>query len=148
MRLTFFTARAAGSSTQARTRSGVTAAGATPTLCKLGLYLVDASDNGTLVAATANTTSLWAAANTAYTPAWVTPYTMILGQRYALGQLIVTSQTAPVWTGYALMAAAQAECDTVPRLTGGVPGLSDLPSLFTAAALVSTPNRHYGVILS
>lgn len=147
MRLTFFTARKTETSTQVRVLSGTTAAGATPTLCRVGLFSVDSSDNGTLVASIASDTTIWAAANTSYTRSWSSSIGMVSGQRYALGQLIVTGQTLPSWAGYALMANAQSEANLVPRLTGAVGSLSDLPSSFTAAALVATLNRHYGAIL-
>lgn len=146
-KLSFFTARKTETTTQVRVLSGATAAGATPTLCRLGLYLVDGSDNGTLVASIANDTTLWASATSSYTRSWSSSYAKVAGQRYALGQLIVTSNALPSWPGYALMASAQSEANQVPRLNGAIASQTDLPSSFTVGSIAGSLNRHYGAIL-
>lgn len=148
MRLTYFTARRSETTTQVRTFSGTNAAGATPTLCRIGLYLIDASDNATLVASTANDTALWAATNTAYVRSWSTPYAKIAGQRYALGLLVVTGATAPSWPSTLSVASGlTAEMAQLPRLGGVLPTQSDLPGSFLNASVTSSAIRYYGVIL-
>lgn len=144
-RVTFFTARKSETTTQIRVHSGGTAAAATPTLVRLGLYLVDAAGNGTLVAATANDTTLFAAANTAYTKTWSTPYAKTAGQRYAFGSLVVTSATAPTLVGGVIGSASEAA--TAPRLAAQITGQTDLPASFTDAALATTGNWQYAAIL-
>lgn len=149
MRITYFTARKTETTTQVRTFSGSTAAGATPTLCRVGLYLVDASDNGTsLVASIASDTALWATGSTAYTRSWSSSYAKIAGQRYALAQLIVTGAATPTWPGPTVLAAGiQTDINATPRLCGTLASQTDLPASFTAAALTSSVNRYYGVVL-
>ena len=66
---TFWQAPVTKTLTQFLTFSGGTAAAATPTLCRIGLYSVPDTWTGsmTCVAACDNDTALWAAANTRYT---------------------------------------------------------------------------------
>ncbi|GAA0494815.1 hypothetical protein Ade02nite_19680 [Paractinoplanes deccanensis] len=148
LRLTHFTARKSESTTQVRMISGGTAAAATPTLVRMGLYLVDGNGDGTLVASTANDTSLFAATNTAYTRSWTAPYAKVAGQRYALGVLVVTAATAPQLVGNSIAGVgAAAEPSVAPRLSGSLAGQADLPASFTAASLAATGQRFYGVLL-
>lgn len=143
LRLTFFTARKTETTTQVRLSTGSTAAGATPTLCRIGLWTVDASDNGTLVASTANDTALFAAASTSYTRSWSSSYAKIAGQRYAVGPLVVTAATAPTVVGV----IPNVDTSITPRLSSVITGLSDLPSTFTGASLPVNVNRPYLAIL-
>lgn len=148
LRLSFFTAQKSETTTQVRILSGTTAAGATPTLVRIGLYTVDSTGAGTLVASTANDTTLLAAASTAYPKAWSSPYVKVAGQRYALGIIVVTAFTAPTLGGMAYGVAA--ETAVAPRTAGFLLGLSDLPASFLESALVSagpTGQRPYAVVL-
>lgn len=151
LRLTFFTARKSEVTTQVRTATGGTAAGATPTLCQIGLFAVDGSDNGTLVAVTANDTSLWAATNTAYFRNWISPYQKVAGQRYALGLLVVTAAAAPTWPGSAALATGVVpDLAQLPRISGQITSQSTMPSTFTVAAVGGASgsiNRYFGVVL-
>lgn len=144
MRLTYFTCRKSETTTQVRVWSGTTAAGPTPTLCRVGLWLIDADGTGSLVASTANDTSLLAAATTAYTKAWQAPYSKVSGRRYALGVLVVTGATVPNLSGTALNLSAEAAEE--PRLSAQVGGLSDLPASLSAAPSSSNV-RPYAAIL-
>lgn len=72
-----------------------TAAGATPTLIRYGIYSVDPLQNITLIAATPNDTSMLAATTTGYPKALSTPVQLAAGQRYAMAFLIVTGAAAP-----------------------------------------------------
>lgn len=145
LRLSFFTARKSETSTQARMVSGSTAAAATPTLVRWGLYSIAANGDGTLVASIANDTTLFAAINTAYTRSWSVAYAMVAGQRYALGLLVVSGAAAPTILGS--VSVDSNESAVAPRLTGNISGQADLPASFLAASVAIGSTRAYGVIL-
>lgn len=91
------------------TRTRGTAAGATPTLCRIGLETVSINPTGnavfTLVARTDNTTALWASVFTRYdTPmssagGYVSNYNLVAGQLYCVTALCVTGATPPALYG-------------------------------------------------
>lgn len=142
-RLTYFTCRRAQTSTQVRTVSGSTAAAATPSLCRVGLYTIDAAGAGTLVASTANTTSLWAATSTVYTTSWSVSYALTPGVRYAFGFLCVSSSTVPTLAGLGMSLGS--EPNLAPRLSAALTSQSDLPGSFTDASLGTTGSTVYAV---
>lgn len=145
VRLTFFSARVGGTSANVRVYSGGTAAGATPTLVRFGLYSVAADGAGTLVASTPNDTTLLAAQATAYTKAWSSPIALDAGQRYAFAHLVVTAAAAPTLVGNVLGDANMAS--VTPRLAGLLAAQSDLPASFTNAALSVTAHMAYAALL-
>ena len=145
MRLTYFTCRKAQSATQVRVAVGGTAAAATPTLIRFGLYTVDGSGNGTLVAATPNDTSLLNGVSTNYTKALSAPYTMVAGQRYAFAGLVVSGVTVPALCGLAMNIGS--DPNQPPRLSAALTGQTDLPASFTDASLNTTGSSIYAVIL-
>lgn len=147
LRLTYLTARKSETTTQVRFPSGAAGAGATPTLCRIGLYLIAANGDGTLVASTTNDTALWSAPSTIYTRSWTAPYAKIAGQQYALGLLVVTAAATPTFPGNALAAGVINDTAQPPRLSAVLAGQTDLPGSFTAASLTTTGQRFYGVIL-
>jgi hypothetical protein len=147
LRLTYFTARKSETTTGIRVTSGTTAAGATPTLIRVGLFSIDSSGNGTLVAVTPNDTTLFATASTPYTKSWSTPYAKVAGQRYAWGILIVTAAATPTFPGYSIAAALDVESGLSPRGSGRLLSLTDIPSSFTAGSVTTTINRFYGVLV-
>ena len=147
LRLVYFTARKSGVTTQVRVRSGNQAAAATPTRCEIGLFTIDAASDGTRVAVTENDTSLFATTATAYTRLWIAPHSMVAGQRYALGWLVVTTVAAPTYVGTLLAFGADDEYDGAPRYTGRITGQTTMPSSFTAASVTASNSRPYGVIL-
>lgn len=151
LRMSMFTARKTEVTTQVRTISGPTTPVTTNTLCRIGLYLVDDSDNGTLVASTANDVTLWTAQQTVYTRSWSSSYQMVTGQRYALGWLCVFTGAgaAPNLAGaFQFQPQGQAEANIHPRLTGLVLSQTDLPSSYTVSQLSTPlPYRHYAAIL-
>jgi hypothetical protein len=144
-----FNAKRGTPSTQVRVLSGTTAAGATPTLCRIGLYAVALNSQnvltGTLVASTVNDTTLFAAASTAYARSWSAAVTPTLGARYALGVLVVTGAAAPTLVGESFLVAS--ESAQPPRLGGSLAGQSDLPATWVDSALTASGSRFYGVIL-
>lgn len=146
LRLAFFTARKSETITQVRAVVSGTAAGATPSLVRFGLWIVDSSGNGTLVASTANDTSLFASTNTAYTKALSSSYTKVAGQRYAAGWLCVTATTAPQIFGASPTLGT--ETAVAPRTSGTWGGQSDLPASFTDANLgTASAQTPYTVLL-
>jgi hypothetical protein len=144
LRLTFFTARKSETTTQVRVMTGGTAAAATPTLCRLGLYQIDGTA-ATLVASTANDTTLFAATNTAYTRSWSTPFSKIAGQRYAFGVLVVSGAATPAFFGQVVSSGPEALMS--PALAGFLSAQADLTAAFSTGSLTSTGNRIYGAIL-
>lgn len=145
LRLTYFTARKSFTSAQVRVPTGNIAAGATPTLIRLGLYSIAADGSATLVASTANDTTLFALQATAYTRSWSTPVSVVQNQRYALGILVVTSATIPNFLGYNGQSAS--EMNVAPRLCGALGSQADLPASYADASLTTTAQMFYGVVL-
>lgn len=148
LRMTMFTARKTEVTTQVRTLTQTPAASGA-TLCRIGLYLVDDSDGGTLVASVANDLTLWTAVSTAYTRSWSSSYQMVAGQRYALAWLAVAT-TAPNFAGaMQFQPQGQSEANVNPRILGLIVSQTDLPSSYTNSQLGANPlpYRHYGVIL-
>ena len=141
VRLTYFTARKTETINSVRVGTYTTAAGATPTLCRIGIYSVDGSGNLTLVASTANDTALFAAAATTYTKALSSAWSKVAGTRYAVGVLVVTGATAPTVQGQAV--GLGDELAQAPRLCGGRSGQSDLPSSITAGNVDGTTHQCY-----
>ena len=132
--LTYFTARRTETVTQVWTHTGNTAAAATPTLCRIGVYTVDGTGAGTLVASTANDTTLFAAAFGAYTRSFSASFSKTAGQLYAVGILVVTAAAIPTFYS-SQMASAMA--GIAPRLAGRVASQADLPASFTGASVLS-----------
>jgi hypothetical protein len=143
LRLAFFTARRTGLCTGIRIPGGATAAGATPTLVRFGLYSVDGSGNLTLLSATASDTAVFAAALTNYTRNLAASQAVTAGSRYAIGVLVVTAATAPTLTGSSMLTGG--ETGQAPRLSGAVTGQTDLPASITAGTVADNPATVYGV---
>ena len=145
LRLTYFTAKKTETVTQVRVVSGSTAAGATPTLCRVGIYEVDSSGNLTLVGSTASDTALFAATTTEYTKSLSASFTKKRGTRYAVGVLVVTSATAPTLLGQNTIVSATA--GRAPRLAGLVGSQSDLPSTVSVGSITDQGNQAYVELL-
>lgn len=145
LRLTYFTARKSETVTQVRMFSNGTAAGATPTLVRYGLYTVAANGDLTLVANIASDTALFATQNTAYTRNLASPYAKVAGQRYASGLLVVTGATAP--TVFCTVPLISSEMAQAPRLSASLTGQTDLPSSIAAGTLTDTTAMCYSVLV-
>jgi hypothetical protein len=76
--------------------TGATAAGATPTLVRAGVYVRQAGNVWGLAASFANDTAVFAAANTTYTKTLTSTFNKQAGQDYAIGLLIVSAAAFPV----------------------------------------------------
>ncbi len=144
LRLSYFDCRKSESTTGVRLTSGGTAAAATPTLVRIGLYLIDSTGAGTLVASTANDTALFAASATVYTKSWSVAYNKVRGTRLAVGVLVVSAVATPTLAGKALVSTA--EVALAPRKTGSISGQSDLPASFTGASVSSSFSRFYAAL--
>lgn len=143
-RFAFFTARRSFTSTQVRMYAGSTAAGATPTLARMGLWAIS-GDTATLVASTANDTSLFSVAFASNTRSWSSSYALVAGARYAVGAIVVTGATAPTIGGGSISYAVEA--GLAPCLTGYLTGQTDLPASFSVSGLTVTTQRPYAAVL-
>lgn len=143
LNLTYFTARKTETITQVRVPSGGTAAGATPTLCRVGIYSEAGNGDLTLVASIASDTALWAATSTEYLRSFTASLSKVAGQRYALGLIVVSAAALP--TFYQPTSPNSAIHGTImaraPRLAGLVAGQTDLPSSVVAASITNGSPR-------
>ncbi len=152
LRLTFFTNRKAFTATKLQMKTGTTAAAATPTLCKMGLYVVETNGDLTLIGATASdTATMFRATQTVYEVAMTASVAMLAGSRYAMGPLIVTGAASANFAGVAptgmTTGGAVLMSSTAPVLTGILTGQTDLPSSITAGSLGTTAQMFYGAVL-
>lgn len=141
LRLRYFTAKKTETITQAKVTTGGTAAGATPTLVRVGIWTADAA--GALLAqvgATPNDTSLLAATQTDYTKALSASWNKVAGTRYASGLLVVTGATAPVMWG---MSTGNTIAGHSPKRGGLIGGSADLPASAAAGAVADGGNMPY-----
>lgn len=143
VRLAYFVAHRTATVTAIRIPSGSTAAGATPTLVRFGLYSVDSSGNLTLMSSTASDTSMFAASLTAYTKSLTSSQTVLAGQQYAIGAIVVTSATAPSVTGGNVTCGT--ENQQTPYVSANLTGQTDLPSSITVGSLSNTASAIYAV---
>jgi hypothetical protein len=138
MLLTFYTARKSETVGRVRVYSGNTGAAATPTLVRLGVYLVAADDALTLVASTANDTALLAGNDTVYTKDLSATFAKVAGRRYAVGLLVVSATTMPQLRGWAAANSATTAWEVLPRLTGRVDSQADLPASVAAGSFLTS----------
>lgn len=144
LRLSYFTAVRNETVTQVRTLTGGTAAAATPTLCRVGLFKVEANNDLTLVASTANDTTLWAATSTRYLTPFSVPYTLQKGTRYAVGILCVSAVATPTFMGNNVMLGAEAFEE--PKMNANF-ATADLPATIPNGSLTAVATRLYSVVL-
>jgi hypothetical protein len=135
LRLTYFTAYQSFTAGSVRLGSSSTAAGATPTLCRIGIYSVATDGTLTLISSTANDTSLFSSTLTRYTKALSSTVAINAGSRYAVGVLVVTGAAAPTIIGQSSSSAFGSEMGENPRMAGSVSGQSDLPESVIAASV-------------
>jgi hypothetical protein len=104
-------------------------------LVRFGLYSLSGG-TATLVASTANDTTVFSSTNTASTRNLDTSYQLVAGNRYALAVLVVGSTPGTVYTAFNNPPAALSALE--PRLTGAVALQTNLPSTassFTASSI-------------
>lgn len=124
--LSYFTPPQSVTVTNMLTMTDGVAAAATPSLCRMGIFTIAANGDGTLVAAIANDTSLFAAGSTKYTRVLdaggglPTSYTYTAGQRYAHGLLVISAAAMPnIWSNANRGGFANALTNT-PRIAGQI----------------------------
>lgn len=116
--------------------STATAAGATPTLVRFGIYQVGEDDSLTLLGAIANDTSLFSVANTVYERALTTSVDLAVSNLYAVGTLIVTGAAPPTVLAHAGTGGATGVfTDSKPRIQAYLAGQTDLPASVADASL-------------
>lgn len=150
MGLHFFTAKRTEAITTITAATGATAAGATPTICRYGVFSVAANGDITLIASTVNDTTLFAASNTEYPKALSSTWNKVAGARYAIGALVVTAATMPSFTGVVWPSSAgiTAANKRLPMNWGRIDSLADLPTGTTAYASIVGYNGALEFVLS
>lgn len=109
----------------------------------IGLYSMDASDNGTLIASVASTTLFTTGG--AITKAWASPVAITGGSRYAVAFLNINGSGNPVMAGCATGTFNSAEFFTTPILSGTRSGQSAQAS-FTIGNLSAAGTADYAVV--
>jgi len=140
LRLGYFTARRSEVVKALRLWPGSTAAGATPTLLRWGVYEVAANGDLTLVAAIDNNAAGFASVTSGagtYKKATLADWNKVRGQRYAAAVLCVTTATAPTIMGNPVGASNGVLNDLAPKMAGTVTGQSDLPASLAAASVAA-----------
>ena len=128
--LTYFTARKSETINNIRMLTDNTAAAGT-TLARMGIYSVGVNGDLTLVAATANDTTLFNAMYSPFSRALTAPFNKLKGNRYAAALLFIGT-TPPTITG---LTVSGADASLPPRLCGIVAGQTDLPPSITAGSV-------------
>lgn len=141
LRLRYFTAKKTETITQVRVNGGPTAAAATPTLVRIGIWTADlAGALITQVGATPNDTALFATANTEYTKSLSASWDKVAGQRYATGLLVVTGVAAPnVWGNL----GPNTPSGRSPKVGGLVSGQADLPASVLSGSVAAGGNMPF-----
>lgn len=143
--------------TRIQVYTGATAAGATPTLVRMGIYQrVVAGPTGVintwgLVASHANDTTLFAAANTTYTKTLTTTFNKQAGSDYAVGMLIVSPAAFPTFIApHAIAATGGYATDALlaqPVRFAKVITQADLPTSIPLASVVASATGHFHALL-
>ena len=128
--------------TQLRLETGGTAAAATPTLIRLGVYERNPLDNlWTLLASTVGTDlTLFSAANATYTKPLTAPFYKKIGRQYADAYIVVTGVAMPNFHGPSSVGGTAFGTDMqllTPIKCGRLAGQSDLPATIPGASLVA-----------
>lgn len=149
LRLIYFQAMRTESISRTLWYSGTTAAAATPTLVRFGVYLIDQTTfAASLIASTVNDTTLMAATNTAYTRSFSASFTKTAGLMYALGMLVVTAAAAPTTPGVQGLAnTGEAIYARFPRVAGFIASQSDLPASYVDASVTVYQSALYAELL-
>lgn len=149
MALTYFYADHTETISTMTAITGATAAGATPTLCRMGIYTVAANGDITLVASTPNDTTLFAAANTAYPKGLSSSYGLIQGALYTTALIVVSGATIPLFHGvqYPSTAPMNTVARVSPAFIGRVTGQTDLPASVAVGSITGLQTQ-IGIQLS
>lgn len=128
-------------------RINVTSASGTSVTGGIGLYSLDTSDNGTLIANVAASTTVFHTLGV-QTINWVTPVALTAGNRYAVGYIANGTNPGPsVQSNVFTTTAAENEFLLTPMIGGILAAQASLPGSFTKASLVAPTVIFYGVLL-
>lgn len=141
--LTYITARLTSTVTTMTTYV-TTAAAATPTICRIGVYSVAGNGDLTLINSTTNDTALWNATG-ANSKALSSSWSKVRATRYAIGCLVNTGAAGPtlVCANVTTGAGMYLVLSTPPRLLGILTAQTDLPSSVTEASLVAATSARF-----
>lgn len=136
MVLTYYRASKTVTTTNLGMYSGTTAAGATPTLVRFGLYAVAANGDLTLLSGTANDTTIFSTVNTLYSRPLGAAQQETKGLWYARALLVVSAAAMPsvLGVGTATVSSGLVMAEA-PRLTGNLGGQADLPASVPAGTV-------------
>jgi hypothetical protein len=137
----YFTARKTEPITKVQTGINGNAA-ASLTLARIGLYTASGGTL-TLVASTANDTSLWTATGTPYQKTLSATFNKTAGVRYAVC-LLAVGTTMPVLE---CIAVRYQSAGFAPRLQGELAGQSNLPASTPESGLASSYRRFQAILL-
>lgn len=130
--------------------TGTTAAAATPTLVRAGVYVRQPGNTWGLVSSFASDLTLFAAANTTYTKTLTTTFNKVAGSDYAVGLLIVSAAAFPTLIAPHANASAGYATDALlaqPLSFGRVTAQADLPTTIAAASVVVAAAGHFHCML-
>lgn len=137
MRVGYFTALKTETISALRPYTWTTAAGATPTLVRYGLYAAAADGALTsLLGSTPNDTALLNTPSLPHQKSLSVATPVVEGTRYAIGLLVVTAAAAPTVVATTAVATAGIVADS-PRIVGLVSGQADLPSSVVAGSVAN-----------
>jgi hypothetical protein len=126
---TCFTPSATLTVRQAVISTGFSSAMTFAGVVRIGLYTYDDSTvTATLVASTPNDTALFSTAGTTYTKSFTANYTLVAGQRYAVGIIYWSTSGSGVGPQIACANIAGVTSDLLPSMCRQKTGLLDLPS--------------------
>lgn len=152
LRLGGFTAQATQNISRVRVTTGSTAAGATPTLCQIGVWARDSSNNYNQVALTANDPTLFAGASTTYTPSFASAFLKTAGVDYMVGILIVSAAAFPTFmapngTVTGSTAYMTDFYGAFPQLCAVLTGQAAAPATFAAGSLSAGGTYAHALLL-
>ena len=137
----YFTARKTEPITKVQTGINGTA-GASLTIARVGVYTA-AGGTLTLVAASANDTSMWTATSTPYPKALSGTFNKVAGVRYAVC-LLAVGTTMPVLE---CIPVRYQSAGFAPRIQGELAGQANLPASVSEAALAASYRRFQAILL-
>lgn len=144
IRFTYFTASKSETIGRARVVTAWQPAGATPTLCKIGVYEENPDQSLTRVAVSANNTGLFTVTYVPTTIPFIAPFFKEKGKRYAVALLTVTAATTPNFAG--ILNNLWAENAEPPVLARSLPAQADLGASYTYGVLTNASGIVYAVV--
>lgn len=143
--LSFFTAKRSETKTKLGVYTNATAAAATPTYAAMGLYSLAANGTLTQIGVTASDTTLFSTTFT-FNERTLTNggVATVIGQRYALGLLIVSAAAMP--TFYGSVNSFPPAYSLPPFMSATVTGQSALPASIAGGAYTAVNNEIYGLV--